>query len=60
MNFFGIVLQIAIHGDDHITASSGEAVTQPLCLAEVASMAQTNHAWIALVEFLDDLPTTIL
>src|SRR5699024_6952176 len=39
VDLFRVVLQVAVHSDDDIAASSCESVTQPLGFAEVSAVA---------------------
>src|SRR5690606_32251221 len=59
-NFVRIVLQVAIHGDNHIATCGCESMTEALSLPEVAAIAQANHTPVFGVEFLDDFPAAIL
>ena len=50
-DFFGVVLQIAVHGDNHFSAGKIEAGFQGRSLAKIAAQPNNIHAPIVFINF---------
>ena len=57
--FFGVVLQVGVHGDNDVPVRQGESGGQGACLAEIAAQPDNVHDAVSFAQGAQDIPGAV-